>query len=86
MAQPANKTQWKTGELLEWTTQFFTRAGIDEARLSAELLLAHALGTSRNAYISCGRCEKTRPCGWFWKKFSTTATMRWIFNRTQRRS
>lgn len=49
MAQPANKTAWKTGELLEWTTQFFTRAGIDEARLSAELLLAHALGTSRMA-------------------------------------
>ena len=47
MARPANKTAWKTGELLEWTAQFFTRAGIDEPRLSAELLLAHALGTSR---------------------------------------
>lgn len=38
---------WTVGELLQWTTAFFTRSGIDEARLSAELLLAHALGCSR---------------------------------------
>ncbi|EQD36543.1 protein-(glutamine-N5) methyltransferase, release factor-specific, partial [mine drainage metagenome] len=38
---------WTIGELLQWTTTFFTRSGIDEARLSAELLLAHALDCSR---------------------------------------
>ncbi len=46
------KTQsvvWTIGELLQWTTAYFTRSQIDEARLSAELLLAHALGCSRMA-------------------------------------
>ncbi|MGC9259844.1 MAG: peptide chain release factor N(5)-glutamine methyltransferase [Phycisphaerae bacterium] len=40
---------WTIGELLQWTTAFFTRSGIDEARLSAELLLTHALSCSRMA-------------------------------------
>lgn len=35
--------------MLAWTNDFFTRKGIDEPRLSAELLLAHTLGCSRMA-------------------------------------
>lgn len=40
---------WTVGSLLTWTTDFFTRKSIDEPRLSAELLLAHALQCSRMA-------------------------------------
>ncbi len=40
---------WTVGSLLTWTTDFFTRKGIDEPRLSAELLLAHTLKCSRMA-------------------------------------
>ncbi len=50
---------WTIGELLQWTTAFFTRNGIDEARLSAELLLAHALGCTRMALYT--RFEQTPP-------------------------
>ena len=50
---------WTIGELLQWTTAFFTRSGIDEARLSAELLLAHALGCTRMALYT--RFEQTPP-------------------------
>jgi release factor glutamine methyltransferase len=46
MAQP--KT-WTIAALLQWTTDFFSQRSIDEPRLSAELLLAHALGCSRMA-------------------------------------
>jgi release factor glutamine methyltransferase len=38
---------WTLLELLRWTTDYFRRAGIDSARLDAEVLLAHALGTKR---------------------------------------
>jgi release factor glutamine methyltransferase len=38
---------WTVRRLLEWTTPFFTRKGIDSPRLSAELLLAHALAVPR---------------------------------------
>ncbi len=38
---------WTVLELLRWTTDYFKRAGIDSARLDAELLLAHALGCPR---------------------------------------
>ena len=50
---------WTIGELLQWTTAFFSRSGIDEARLSAELLLAHALGCTRMALYT--RFEQTPP-------------------------
>lgn len=46
MATPS-RTIWTIGALLQWTTDFFNRKQIDEPRLSAELLLAHALGCSR---------------------------------------
>lgn len=38
---------WSTRRLLLWTTQHFERRGIDSPRLSAEMLLAHVLGTTR---------------------------------------
>jgi len=34
--------EWTTGRLLAWTCDFFTRKGVEEARLAAEVLLAHA--------------------------------------------
>ena len=39
--------RWTVLELLRWTTDHFTSKGIDTARLDAEILLAHALGSSR---------------------------------------
>lgn len=38
---------WTVLELLRWTTNYFERAGIDSARLDAEILLAHALEIDR---------------------------------------
>jgi release factor glutamine methyltransferase len=38
---------WTTLEVLAWTTQRFTEAGIAAARLEAQILLAHVLGCSR---------------------------------------
>ena len=38
---------WTVLELLTWTTDYFKRAGIEGARLDAEVLLAHALETER---------------------------------------
>jgi release factor glutamine methyltransferase len=38
---------WTVRRLLEWTTPFFTRKGVDSPRLSAELLLAHVLSVPR---------------------------------------
>ena len=38
---------WTTAAVLDWTVKRFTDAGIDAARLEAQVLLAHALGCSR---------------------------------------
>ena len=38
---------WTIGSLLTWTTDYFAKKSVDEPRLSAELLLAHALRCSR---------------------------------------
>jgi release factor glutamine methyltransferase len=38
---------WTTLGVLDWTTRRFTEAGIEAARLEAQLLLAHALGCTR---------------------------------------
>ncbi|MDR0967068.1 MAG: peptide chain release factor N(5)-glutamine methyltransferase, partial [Myxococcales bacterium] len=38
---------WTIQRLLLWTSDFFTRKGIDSPRLTADLLLAHALGVDR---------------------------------------
>ncbi|MCP4250865.1 MAG: peptide chain release factor N(5)-glutamine methyltransferase [bacterium] len=47
-AQPSPAAEvWTINRLLRWTTDYLARAGVDEPRLSAELLLAHALGCSK---------------------------------------
>jgi len=38
---------WTVRKLLEWTAPFFTRKGVEPARLNAELLLAHVLTIPR---------------------------------------
>ncbi|HVT80988.1 MAG TPA: peptide chain release factor N(5)-glutamine methyltransferase [Phycisphaerae bacterium] len=45
----ASTPVWTIGSLLTATTDFFTKRSIDDARLSAELLLAHVLNCSRMA-------------------------------------
>jgi release factor glutamine methyltransferase len=41
------QTRWTVRELLTWTTERFASIGIDDARVDAEHLLAHALGCTR---------------------------------------
>jgi release factor glutamine methyltransferase len=43
----ASDKTWTVLELLKWTTDYFSRNGIDSARIDAEVLLAHALETER---------------------------------------
>ncbi len=38
---------WTPLSVLEWTTERFSRAGLDSPRLDAQVLLAHALGCDR---------------------------------------
>src|SRR5262249_31803895 len=38
---------WTIKRLLEWTTQFLSKKGVERAGVDADLLLAHALGWSR---------------------------------------
>lgn len=45
-ARPERRA-WTVLELLRWTTAHFAERGIETARLDAECLLAHALGSSR---------------------------------------
>ncbi len=40
-------TNWRTRDLLEWTTRYFLDKGLQEPRLEAELLLAHVLEKDR---------------------------------------
>jgi len=40
-------TTWTIQKLLNWTTEYLTNKGVDSPRLSAELLLSHALGIKR---------------------------------------
>jgi release factor glutamine methyltransferase len=44
---PETEGTWTVRRLLEWTTPFFTRKGVDSPRLSAELLLSHVLEIPR---------------------------------------
>ncbi|MGH0036185.1 MAG: peptide chain release factor N(5)-glutamine methyltransferase [Myxococcota bacterium] len=48
MSEPRTAS-WTVLELLRWTTRHFESKGIESARLDAECLLAHALGTTRLA-------------------------------------
>ena len=49
MAEQAttNDAPWTVARLLQWTQQYLTQRGVEEARLAAEVLLAHALGCER---------------------------------------
>ncbi len=38
---------WTTRRLLTWTQSYFAKKGVDSPRISAEMLLAHVLGTTR---------------------------------------
>jgi len=40
-------TTWTIQKLLNWTSEYLTNKGVDSPRLSAELLLSHALGIKR---------------------------------------
>jgi release factor glutamine methyltransferase len=40
---------WTIGRLLDWTMRFFDGKGVADARLEAQLLLAHALGCTRTS-------------------------------------
>ena len=42
-----NDAPWTVARLLQWTQQYLTRQGVDEARLASEVLLAHALDCKR---------------------------------------
>ncbi len=44
---PGMPDVWTPLKLVAWTQGYFARAGVDAPRLSAELLLAHALGCDR---------------------------------------
>lgn len=47
MGEQSEDKRWTLLELLNWTTTYFERAGIESARLNAELLLAEAAGLQR---------------------------------------
>ena len=38
---------WTIQRILQWTTRYFKNHGVEEARLDAELLLAHVLKKTR---------------------------------------
>lgn len=43
----AKRTCWTSRQLLAWTTNYLASKGVEDARLSAEMLLAHVLGVPR---------------------------------------
>jgi len=45
----AGAQEWTVLRLIEWTKGYFARAGVDEPRLSGEVLLGHVLGVPRVA-------------------------------------
>jgi len=45
--QKPSDSQWTILDLIQWTTAYFKSHEIDSARLTVELLLAHALGIER---------------------------------------
>lgn len=46
-APSTEQQEWTLGRLLKWTAEFFNGQGVSDARLSAEVLLAHAVGCRR---------------------------------------
>jgi release factor glutamine methyltransferase len=59
---PETERTWTVQRLLEWTTPFFTRKGVDSPRLNAELLLSHVLQVPRiKLYTDYQRTVDARP-------------------------
>lgn len=57
---------WSVGRLLSWTTEHFTRHGVDDPRLSSEVLLAHAAGCRRiDLYARIDRVLEPEPLSRF---------------------
>ena len=55
---------WTIQRILQWTTQYFKIHHIEEARLDAELLLAHVLKKTRKgpAFFQCRPAPAARRC------------------------
>jgi release factor glutamine methyltransferase len=53
------KTSWTIKKLLEWTTDYFGKASLEQPRLAAEILLAHVLRCQRiDLYVQFDRCPE----------------------------
>ena len=53
---PNTDQQWTVGRLLEVTREFLSKKSVDDSRLTAEMLLAHALDLPRlNLYLDLER-------------------------------
>lgn len=48
-----SETSWTIGRLLQWTTQYLERHGVDESRLASEVLLSRALECQRIDLYAC---------------------------------
>ena len=59
---------WTVRRVLTWTAQHFEKREIDAPRLTAEVLLAHALATTRVRLTLCGYWlwvpPVSSPCSW----------------------
>jgi len=44
---PTAEKSWTIGSILNWTQQYFSRCDLPQARLDAELIIAHSLGLKR---------------------------------------
>lgn len=48
--------RWTIRDVLQWTTDYFSKKGVQTARLDAEVLLAHSLGVDRlHLYLNLDR-------------------------------
>jgi len=57
---------WTSLRLVAWTQEFFAKKGVDAPRLTAELLLAHALGCDRvRLYLDFDKPVQERELGAF---------------------
>ncbi len=51
------KSEWSSKRLLEWTSGHFAKAGVEQGRLCAEILLGHVLGCGRiDLYVNFNYC------------------------------
>ena len=60
----ADSGTWTVRKLLEWTPGFFSKKGVDQPRLAAELLLSHVLNVPRiqlyTGYYNGGNIQRRR--------------------------